>query len=392
MKLFIIIFFTVIFMQCTTSLHSLIDRGDKIGLEKQLKNGANINVIRKGIGSETLLMHASRLGNCEIIKLLLEKGVNINERAYVENDSGPSPLWYALFGSGKIINGEWERGCSKYGINGGIPCLLENGANPNLEWNNMSPLEYILPYTYTCDMDVKILIELLKHGADPNRVSKSGTSLIFHTIVFDQLNILEILLSSGADANTTSNSSLILQLKRKNKNKLIYSKNTDGSLDTSSTNLNSNRKALIPAKCGNKFIDYNSESGFGVLFLQKGFPLYEELLGDFLDFKLTKTAICKTLNLNVEGEVKTSAMHFATYKNQFNIVKMLIKYGAEPDITDIQGMTPLMISVLLGYTDLVKLLIESGADCARKNLYGYSAIDYAKFNDNNNILNLLQDK
>jgi len=75
-----------------------------------------------------------------------------------------------------------------------------------------------------------------------------------------------------------------------------------------------------------------------------------------------------------------TALMFASYSNydQREIVRMLIERGADVNIKNSKGMTALMIASRGGRTEIVRMLIERGADVNIKNSNGKTALMLAK--------------
>ncbi len=57
-----------------------------------------------------------------------------------------------------------------------------------------------------------------------------------------------------------------------------------------------------------------------------------------------------------------SALHHAARENAIETAKLLLEAGADPDMHDPRGMSPLRVAVANSNLDLVKVMIESGAD------------------------------
>ena len=62
------------------------------------------------------------------------------------------------------------------------------------------------------------------------------------------------------------------------------------------------------------------------------------------------------------------------------IVEMLIKAGADLNVTDKNGKTALFYAQASGNDDIVNMLIENGADTSIKDIEGKTYIDMEKVN------------
>ncbi len=81
------------------------------------------------------------------------------------------------------------------------------------------------------------------------------------------------------------------------------------------------------------------------------------------------------------GEGNNSPLWFACQGNvpeNTNIVRALIKHGADVNAKGECGYTPLHMACQWGHVELAKILIEHGADQNALNDAGQNAIDYTK--------------
>lgn len=77
-----------------------------------------------------------------------------------------------------------------------------------------------------------------------------------------------------------------------------------------------------------------------------------------------------------EAARKTSALHVAVRKKSLAKAEILIKAGADPDIHDDQGATPLMMAAKAEFGEMLKLLLDSGANPWATDNAGRIAKDY----------------
>ncbi len=96
-----------------------------------------------------------------------------------------------------------------------------------------------------------------------------------------------------------------------------------------------------------------------------------QLLAYFLDQGLTPDARY--------GE--NTLLTLAVNASRVNDVQRLLKSGADVNLPDAQGNTPLIIAALVENKQLVSLLLDAGANADLKNQDGYSASDYTTRED-----------
>jgi hypothetical protein len=74
-------------------------------------------------------------------------------------------------------------------------------------------------------------------------------------------------------------------------------------------------------------------------------------------------------------------LHYACAKGQLEVAQFLITNGAIVDSMSLGNTTPLMMAVQSGNEQLVKLLLDKGADLQLRNSQGLTAIDIADVYD-----------
>lgn len=94
-------------------------------------------------------------------------------------------------------------------------------------------------------------------------------------------------------------------------------------------------------------------------------------------------------NIDHKSEEGT-ALAAAVVKNQVPIVEALLKYKADPDITDANGVTPLMYALIFRNKPAITLLMNSGANIDLKDNTGKSTFEYALATNNQEFINLIK--
>ena len=93
------------------------------------------------------------------------------------------------------------------------------------------------------------------------------------------------------------------------------------------------------------------------------------------DLEMVKTLVEKNkADINKSG---WNPLMYACSKGQLEVVKYLVQHGAEVNTTSPNGSTPLMMAAMSGNEYVVKYLLDQGADLKLRNSLGYSAIDMA---------------
>ena len=84
-------------------------------------------------------------------------------------------------------------------------------------------------------------------------------------------------------------------------------------------------------------------------------------------------------SVNAWDEYGVTTLHYAAEaeKPNLNVVKMLIAQGAQINVKDKNGRTPLYGAVVKSSLEIVKFLVQSGADVNTKDASGYSPLTWA---------------
>lgn len=93
------------------------------------------------------------------------------------------------------------------------------------------------------------------------------------------------------------------------------------------------------------------------------------------DISGVKKLIAKGANIHAQDEELTTALHYAVYNDEVEVVELLLSEGANPNDSD-DYSTALTLALANESYDIVALLYNAGADPTIVDVSGYSALDY----------------
>jgi hypothetical protein len=107
------------------------------------------------------------------------------------------------------------------------------------------------------------------------------------------------------------------------------------------------------------------------------------------DVKKVKKLLIEGANVNVQNKFGRTPLHLVASYDYFEIAKVLIANGANVNAQDKNGWTPLHEAAFWGCMNVVKLLIENGANVNAKNKFGNTPLHLASIRGNIEIVRLL---
>lgn len=337
-----------------------------------LENGADPNI--GGFYCSTPLIIAAEKGYIEIVNLLIEYGADVNKRHYTSYSS-----YSAL-----------ERTFLSDSISTQVIRALINAGADTTEIKKESYF-YLTKAVQNKDIElIKLLIEV---GIDINAVDKDDWSILTYMITndIDNLEIYDFILKNGMDPNIKD---------KDGKTAIIYAAE-NGKLDilrrlintVARTNICDNeQKGMLCHAVINKhfeIVKYLIENKIELCIEDKSKTL---ILTDNKD--LARYLISNGVNINAQDNDLTTSLFNAIERNDIDFVKFLLEYtdtikpveginpyGANPNIQDANGLTPLMLAVIKGHKEIFKILLEHGADVNIKDKKGYTVSDYGMMYD-----------
>ncbi|OEJ14534.1 hypothetical protein BFL38_05715 [Brachyspira hampsonii] len=365
-----------------------------------IKYGADVNT--KDNDGASLLDVSYRISfdkNKEMFKILVENGFDLESRIKTgisDYDYDYTPLMIAA------LRNDYDM----------VKYLLDKGANPNTA-NNENKTALTIANDYG-KFDISKL--LIQQGANINTQDEHGLTALMNAAMIGDYEMVKFLLENGANINTKDNDGNTVlyynirydhyekEEKLENAKKIfnllikygadVNTKNNYGAslLDTAyTTELALNRemfKVLV-------------ENGFDLESRIKGGEYYSPADYDYTplmiaalrnDYDMVKFLVEKGADVNAKTHSEHSSVEtplllsldnehpdyrYYYYKNEnSSAAEFLINNGADINVTNEDGETPLMYASKVHNIKVVELLIQKGADINAFNDYGNTALIY----------------
>jgi len=362
-----------------TPLFLATENGSAAMIETLLKAGADVNapVLPHG---ETALMMASRSGHVDAVRVLLDHGAQVNTQDTLRGttalmwaaEQGHAPVVQLLadrgadlriqsmgltppgrrglgFASSNVIFGASGRAQPKEPVKGGLTALLFAVREGSLE----------------C---VRILAA---KGADVNQTAVDGSGPLLVSVQNGHYDIARFLLDHGANpnlANIKGWTPLYLAVKNRNQESTaIPGPSTDGVLDSITALLDHGADPNARIKA-----DTEVHQGMTALWLR---------------------------------EAGATPLLRAALSGDLTVIRLLLGRHADPLIPTFDHTTPLMVAAGVGWAEgmmheysegetveVVKLLLDLGADVNAANDHGITALHGAAYKGANQVVQLLVDR
>jgi ankyrin repeat protein len=176
---------------------------------------------------------------------------------------------------------------------------------------------------------------LLEHGADPNKRSADGQPPLFQAVLTGDPMLVSFLIAHGADVNLDDGEGATA---------LAYAAQNESPALTEILLTNGANPNTATRHHGNRaYVGYT--------------PLHWAVSGDHLDN--VKLLLARGANAKAADEDGQTPLHFA---RRADIAGLLIKAGANVNRADKYQWRPLHVAVSRDEPEMVRLLLQSGAD------------------------------
>jgi ankyrin repeat protein len=220
---------------------------------------------------------------------------------------------------------------AKEGHGGAVEKLLAAGADPNTSQNGDSALMFA-----SRKGDTYTVKALIAAGADVNYKNKKLGNTVLSSAIFgeqgdNQADTVKILLKAGVDPNNNY------------------------TVDWTPLNsaVNSGRTEVVKALLdGGADPNFKGKSEYPVI--------YHAMWSGPDQTEMLKALIKAGAKINAFYDDRTPLM-IAAIRDNLELVKFILNSGADPNMESSDGLTALIIAKMRGYTDIISLLQESGA-------------------------------
>lgn len=88
--------------------------------------------------------------------------------------------------------------------------------------------------------------------------------------------------------------------------------------------------------------------------------------------------LVRGLPANLRNEKGDSLLMIAAYNGHPEVVKLLLEYGADPEMANDRGQTPLAAAAFKGDIEVIGILLDNGADIDKQDASGHTALMAAR--------------
>lgn len=376
----------------SAEIHTAVESGDLTQIQSLIDSDTGCLELKNEHGLNPLNL-ASYLGKAEIVKLLLDAGADINAGDFENSQplhnaavsGNVDTLRVLLEHKGNIdARDDYQMTPLHFALNFRKPeaarFLVEQGADVNARnHHGGTPLIYA-----SFSNDIELIGLLIKKGADPDQIGMNDGSALHIAAAQGQLEIARLYLENDANPN----------VKNSEGDTPLFWCGRERSLPVARLLIEHGADVLARNKHGGTCL-HNAMHGNSVtvarFFVDQGCPInvmdnfgwsplanasfgspdvveYLLMNGAKVDLKCSPVATGKKARKKGDKSADScvcspvsTALHSAVTRGHLDIAKQLVSYGADVNVVDQNGLTPLHHAARENYPDIVAYLLKNKA-------------------------------
>ena len=290
-----------------------------------------------GKDGTNVLCSAAVYGHGDIIKFLIQKGVEVNSR----NQKGVLALGNAIW------NKEVEA----------VKLLLSSGADANASTGSsghtLLTLASVVGKHEICNL-------LIEHGADVNLAHANGTRPIYLAAWKGKKDIVQLLVNKGARCDTSHDLFTALSLVPSEKYNKVWVEIKNQGVDVTGpdgTNVlcsaSAHGRTDIITFLIQKGVEVNTRNGAGIIAL--GNAVWNN------EVEATRLLLSSGADPNARADNGDTLLILVSSTGHREICNLLIEHGADVNLPRPDGTPPVCLAAWMGKKHIVQLLVDNGA-------------------------------
>jgi ankyrin repeat protein len=351
--------------------------GDVAAVRELLDGGAKVDAREPGF-MQTAIMFAVRENHPALVKLLIDRGANVNAKSRV----GPTPEWFkpnsaAAFGHGVGIlrGGLPERG-SRIPTQGGMTPLMYAARDGHLDSVrllidakadvNLSEANAITPLVIALNNNqIAVAKYLIEHGADLNASDWYGRTPVWSAVELRNMDVTNSTFAHDVDREGALE--VLQTLLKRGANPNPRTKEVPPV-----------RRHILPTTTSLSWVDFTGQTPFITAALSGDVTVMRLLLAHGADPSITTYAGTTALM----AAAGVNWVFFQTFdegpEKLLEAVKLCIELGQDVNAANSMGLTPVMGAANRGSDDIIQFLVERGARLDVKDKEGRTPLNWAE--------------